>query len=75
MRNEIDSVLWAGPPLVNAMIWSNTIRKFLMESTILMVKKGMMSGKVRRLNLVQPLAPSSAPASYTSSGTVCRPEM
>lgn len=71
----MDSVLCAGPPLVNAIIWSNTIRKFFTLSTMLMEKKGIISGKVSILNYFHPVAPSSPPASYTSSGTVCRPEM
>ncbi len=68
-------MLWAGPPLVNATIWSNTIRKFFTHSTMLMEKNGIISGNVRYLNCFHPVAPSSPPASYTSSGTVCRPEM
>jgi alpha-galactosidase len=36
---------------------------------------GRIRGNVRFLNLFHPVAPSIAPASYTSSGTVCRPEI
>ena len=59
----MDSVLWAGPPLVNAMIWSNAPSEFLRLNTMLMVKNGPISGKVIYQKFCQALTPSIAAAS------------
>ena len=59
----MDSVLCAGPPLVNDMIWSNTMRKFFVLSTRLIVTNGITSGNVTFQNCFHLLAPSSMPAS------------
>ena len=59
----MDSVLCAGPPLVNDMIWSNTMRKFFVLSTRLIVTNGITSGNVTFQNCFHLLAPSSMLAS------------
>ena len=59
----MDCVEVPGPPFVMAMIWSNTMRKFFTQSTMLMVKNGAISGKVIFQKVVHLPAPSMLLAS------------
>ena len=59
----MDWVAVPGPPSVRATTWSNTPREFLKLNTTLIVKNGMMSGKVIFQNCFHLFAPSSEAAS------------
>jgi len=67
IRYEIDSVLCAGPPFVNAIIWSNTMSIFFVLKIKFVDTKGISIGSVRSLKVCQRLAPSIIPASYSGS--------
>ena len=73
MTTEIDSVDVPGPPLVRAMMRSNTISMLFSVITMLMVKKAASSGNVIDRNCSQPDAPSSEAASYSCGSIVCNP--
>ena len=63
IRYDTVSVLESGPPLVNAMIWSNAPSEFLRLRTMLIVKKGPISGKVICQKFCQAFTPSMDAAS------------
>ena len=68
-------VFFDGAPAVSARFWSKSLKELVSVRNVQMVMEGMHIGSVTLVSRCQPLAPSTAAASYSSVGMDCMPAM